>query len=266
MQAVGALLDGILDYAGLFPPAALTLDVALANFAEYRLHPHARMLARFVLPVPALATLPSGELPDSITLVVKGEDTALPQLPPQVQSLEVACSLAPGTSQGRFVFHELDWRSDFERAMDGLTGRAATGVKLRTGGLTPESIPPARQVARFLLAAAQRELPIKFTAGLHAPLPHFDASIGAQLHGFLNVFGAAFAAYSGQCTSVDELSTLLRESRAAEFKPGATRIDFAGFRFSAEAVGRLRRERVISFGSCSFLEPAEHLQALGWLD
>jgi hypothetical protein len=34
--------------------------------------------------------------------------------------------------------------------------------------------------------------------------------------------------------------------------------------FSREALRRLRATQLISFGSCSFLEPAQETRALGW--
>ena len=54
MSALGTLLDGLVDYAGLFPPAALPMDAAVANYARYRESSEREMLARFVLPVARL--------------------------------------------------------------------------------------------------------------------------------------------------------------------------------------------------------------------
>jgi len=51
------LLDKILDYAGLLPPAALSLPQALHNYADYRNEPEAWLLSRFVLPVRQLPEL-----------------------------------------------------------------------------------------------------------------------------------------------------------------------------------------------------------------
>ncbi len=45
-----ALLEGIVDYAGLFPPAGLALEQALENHAAYMRGEDAWMLGRFVLP------------------------------------------------------------------------------------------------------------------------------------------------------------------------------------------------------------------------
>ncbi|MEP6937693.1 MAG: hypothetical protein ABI871_06460 [Chthoniobacterales bacterium] len=45
-----ALLCGSIDYAGLFPPASLTLEPALRNHAAYVRSPDAWMLGAFILP------------------------------------------------------------------------------------------------------------------------------------------------------------------------------------------------------------------------
>jgi hypothetical protein len=52
-----ALLTGILDYAGLFPPAKLPLDQSVRNYARYRSDPEAWMLGRFICPAARLAEL-----------------------------------------------------------------------------------------------------------------------------------------------------------------------------------------------------------------
>ncbi|MBP7147296.1 MAG: hypothetical protein KBD01_07105 [Acidobacteria bacterium] len=52
-----ALLAGIIDYAGLFPPASLALDPAIRQYAAHRAEPESWMLARFVCPVARLAEL-----------------------------------------------------------------------------------------------------------------------------------------------------------------------------------------------------------------
>jgi hypothetical protein len=56
-RSLRALLAGIVDYAGLFPPARLPLDDALRNYARYRTELDAWMLGRFVCPAARLAEL-----------------------------------------------------------------------------------------------------------------------------------------------------------------------------------------------------------------
>lgn len=52
-----ALLKGLIDYAGMFPPASLPLQEAIYNYARYQTEPHAWMLGRFICPASKLAEL-----------------------------------------------------------------------------------------------------------------------------------------------------------------------------------------------------------------
>jgi hypothetical protein len=52
-----ALLSGIVDYAGLFPPAQLPLDQAIANYIRYRSEADRWMLGRFICPAARLTEL-----------------------------------------------------------------------------------------------------------------------------------------------------------------------------------------------------------------
>lgn len=61
-SSLRALLEGIIDYAGLFPPAKLPLDEAIRNYARYRAEPEAWMLGRFICPAARLAELAGSEL------------------------------------------------------------------------------------------------------------------------------------------------------------------------------------------------------------
>ena len=48
------LLRGLIDYAGLFPPASLDMADAVRNYAAYREGEHAWALGRFVVPAARL--------------------------------------------------------------------------------------------------------------------------------------------------------------------------------------------------------------------
>ena len=51
MHAVRLLLDSVLDYAGLFPPAKLEMQPTVSNFARYRKGADSWMLSRLIVPV-----------------------------------------------------------------------------------------------------------------------------------------------------------------------------------------------------------------------
>lgn len=60
-ESLRLLLSDLIDYAGLFPPAELSMTEAVGNFARYRSSEHARMLGRFILPLARL-----GEFHDAL--------------------------------------------------------------------------------------------------------------------------------------------------------------------------------------------------------
>src|SRR5215210_2028621 len=57
MSTIQTLLQGSIDYAGLFPPAELDMRTALENYARYSNGPSAWALGRFIVPVSRLDEL-----------------------------------------------------------------------------------------------------------------------------------------------------------------------------------------------------------------
>src|SRR5215510_12132363 len=74
-EALRALLSGLIDYAGLFPPASLDLPAAMRNYTAYRKGPHAWMLGRFVVP-DTLAKEVDSEFPLSVLTSDKKKEQA----------------------------------------------------------------------------------------------------------------------------------------------------------------------------------------------
>lgn len=56
-KAIETLMDGLIDYAGLFPPTALAMQAAVENYARYTRSEHAGFLGRFICPVTRLMDL-----------------------------------------------------------------------------------------------------------------------------------------------------------------------------------------------------------------
>lgn len=56
-ESLRAFLAELIDYAGLFPPAALPLAEAIENYGRYRQQPQAWMLSRFIVPAAKLGEL-----------------------------------------------------------------------------------------------------------------------------------------------------------------------------------------------------------------
>jgi hypothetical protein len=248
--ALRALLTEVIDYAGLYPPAALPLPIVEERYRGFRASPEAWMLNRLVLPV---AKLPEARLAADwrVTLLVEGDPGALPR---QVETIE---SKTPATYP-RPTYYELP----LDQVRDGF-------AKVRTGGLTPDAIPSSAELGEFLSTAAARKLAFKATAGLHhpirsvRPLTYAVDSPRAAMHGFLNVFGAAAMAWHGM--DPGHVVELLEERDPAAFVFTDEEFVWNGHRITTEQVHEARREFAHSFGSCSFEEPVSELRGLGLL-
>lgn len=82
MKTASALFDGMIDYAGLFPPAEFAMDEAFRRYLAHRRTGDGWMLARFVCPVarlPELETLieetATDDLPVKLAVLGRGGDT-----------------------------------------------------------------------------------------------------------------------------------------------------------------------------------------------
>lgn len=242
-----ALLSHLIDYAGLYPPAALPLEIVAERYRAFLASPDGWILNRLVLP---MAKLPSAHLANNwrITLLVDDEPGPLP---PQVETLETNLP------------HRLSLQTYCEAPIAEITDAFA---KVRTGGLTPDAIPSPAQLADFLVTAAARKLPFKATAGLHHPIRSMRAltyapdSPRAVMHGFLNVFTAAAFAWHGAHRSV--LIEILEETDPAEFRFGAKALEWHDHRLTADQIVHARHSFAHSFGSCSFEEPLGDLRQL----
>jgi len=146
------------------------------------------------------------------------------------------------------------------------TGRGAG--KIRTGGVTPEALLAGQTITDFMVACRELEIPYKATAGLHHPLPavrpltyEADAPVG-PMHGFLNVLAAAGLAIADGDATAGGLLPILDRSAPPEVSEKG--IDWTEVQLSVEAIRRGRSSGCLSFGSCSFDEPVDELEELGF--
>lgn len=295
--AVRALAAGLVDYAGLFPPAQLGMAEAMRNYAAYLSGPHAWMLGRFVAPVARLEEfdavaaelLPSGEgsVPWRIAALA-GEDLAADAQ----AALKFNCRHWAGSAIGHAVIDTIELRAapDFDaaaarakapdfftlyveiapgadaRSMLDSVQRAGARAKIRTGGVTTGAFPAPDDVLGFLAACAERRLAFKATAGLHHavraeyPLTYESDSARGTMYGFLNVFLAAAALIAG--AKGDEALAILLESDLSAFRFDDRGVTWHERLLSLEEIAR-SRELATSFGSCSFREPVDELLAAG---
>ena len=290
------LLEGLIDYAGLFPPAGLEMPGAVANFAAYRADELGWALGRFIVPVgrldefegagAALFPRSPAEAPWLISMLA-GRDAAH-----DAELIFAFNERHAHTATGRVVIDTLETRADTVAGIESAVRSVPSGVtvyveipitedpsdllaalagtdaraKVRTGGVTYDAFPAVRDVARFIRGAADQGVPFKATAGLHHPvrashpLTYAPDSPSGVMYGYLNVFMAAALAQQG--LSIGELEPLLEETDPHAFAFDDQAAGWRGQRADLDTLTRLRTRTAISFGSCSFVEPTEELTAI----
>jgi hypothetical protein len=287
-----AVLNGLIDYAGLFPPAGLSMPEAVRNFAAYQRREDAWALGRFVVPVSRLAEferalelLPESERLGSrwpLSALLGAEPRAdLDQVlvfnerhvhaGPEVEALETRAPEAAAIGAmlgimpaGLELFFELPLSASLPVLMEEV-GRAGARAKIRTGGVQPAEIPPPEDVLEFLEVAARARVPFKATAGLHHPvrgaarLTYERASPCATMHGYLNVILAAALLWHGR--PVEEARRLLLAEGRENLALGEEGIGWEGVTVALPEIARARREFVLAVGSCSFTEPVEEIES-----
>ena len=249
--ALKTLLDRLIDYAGLFPPAKLSLDDAVANYNQYLSGEYEWMLRWFVVGAAEL-----NKVPDSLDgrLSVLGE--AEQARAAVIESNSVVRAKCP-------VYCEVP--IDKLEELDAVK-RASCFAKVRSGGMKPEAIPSPASMAAFIVACAERRLAFKATAGLHhpvraqQPLTYESNAPRAVMHGFLNVLMASAFAWHGE----RDIEPIIAETdpRAFSFD------DCAHWRNNSLGLAEIRETRLNfmhAVGSCSFEEPVHDLKALGLL-
>lgn len=296
MQPLQHLLAELVDYAGLFPPAALGMSEVVGNYARYQSSHHRWMLARLVVPQARLPEFEhaaaEAELPPSrislLTPALDAEDNAFARAVEQLtafneRSVHAVDAVEVRVSDPGCIGRALQLPNDIRCFVEFPIAQLATSVaaiaelsaanrvfaKIRTGGVTPDLIPDCRSVAEFLCTCASCDVGLKATAGLHHPFraefpltyePGCDRGV---MHGFLNVFVGACLMRSGQVDQAG-LTEFLESCAPGELDVSPNAITWRDVRLDADSIAR-GREFAVSFGSCSFTEPVEDLDGLNLL-
>lgn len=144
-------------------------------------------------------------------------------------------------------------------------------AKIRCGGVEPSMFPSSENVAEFMLACKNANVPFKCTAGLHHPiraeqnLTYEDNPPRGIMHGFINVF---FAAAYVRATKKPDLGTavgIINEMDPKAFKFDEQGISHKNTKISNIELGQMREGFATSYGSCSIDEPIADLKAMGLL-
>ena len=296
--ALRTLVAGVVDYAGLFPPAALDMATAVANYATYRASDDAWMLGRFVVPVSrldewqaAVAALPpahreawhgarvsallSGEFsseaarmaafnadaPFGVRIDVAEGRTSTPD-----SVLATAAAMPDNVT----LYCELPHASDPLALLQAVRS-AHVRAKIRTGGVTPDAFPTPDEIVRFLRRCVEVGVTAKATAGLHHPLrgefrlTYAPDAVRGVMYGYLNVFLAAAALSIGADDAIAR--AILTETRRESFVVRDDAVVYAPdgvetVTLLQPSLASMRAGGVVAFGSCSFREPVDELAEL----
>jgi hypothetical protein len=296
VKAVDALLFGLVDYAGLFPPASESMRDALQNYASYRNGEDRSALGRFIVPISRLRELEDaarelmrrgrGSEPWRLSVLL-GDDVG----PAGQDILNFNNRHGPSSPEGHALIDVVELKAttvdDVQRRLEKIPdfftayleipiegnvaplvkaiARAGARAKVRTGGVTPASIPAAEAVIDFIAACQREGVPFKATAGLHHPvrgsyrLTYEPDSAVATMYGFLNIFIASALLYTGNSRNTAIAALEETDRRAFTFEDDA--IVWRDKRLTTDQLEAARRF-AISFGSCSFREPIDELRPL----
>jgi hypothetical protein len=293
--SVRAALGALIDYAGLFPPAQLSLAQAASEYRAARAGAHAWMLGRFILPA-QLLTEAASTIEGPLSVIVEPNVDALETVANarreglKIEALEVPLAKTVSPHRERLSRDEIldaigaleadiceqglrdvpafleipgsaPWRDAVGETLEAVA-RFGLNAKFRCGGVTEEAFPSVEELADVIAAAVAAHVPFKATAGLHHPVRHRDAATGFMMHGFLNLIAAASLA--------PQVDSETLESIVAEEEPGAFRFGDESFSWrhrslNLDELTRTRAGAFVSYGSCSFSEPVDDLAALGIL-
>jgi hypothetical protein len=290
-DVVRRLLAGAIDYAGLFPPAALGLDAAVENYLVYRTSGQASMLGRFVAPAARLDELArvieqrgardiraSAVLGGSIAADIdkaKAFNARLAAHSVTIDSLEAKADrpgaiyeMAAAATPGFEAFAELPLGAELDLLVSAVR-EAGIRAKVRTGGLTNDMFPSSRDVVRFIRACLDARVPFKATAGLHHAitgtyaLTYASDSPRGRMFGFLNVFLAAAFMVGG--LSNDDAILLLEERDRSAFTFAAGAVSWRGHSVDSQTIASTHTNAFRAVGSCSFHEPVDELRSMALL-
>jgi hypothetical protein len=303
-HAARILFEGLVDYAGLFPPAALSMPQVVRNYAHYRAGGTGWMLGRFVCTASALELfsekadplLPrdAGAIPWRLSVTGTGDLAAdlahiaafnerhrvcFEECGAVADAYEVKANsaadiarIAQSTPTDLTTYIEVALDDTLDAKLDAVAA-AGRRAKIRTGGTTADAIPTSANVVRFLRGCIARELPFKATAGLHHPItgPYRltyepEPPVG-RMFGFLTVLLAT--ALLGNGGSDADAIALLEETDAEQFDVNDIHLAWRGpegvVTFSRDTLLAVRTRALVSIGSCSFTEPVDESRALGWI-
>jgi len=287
-KSLRVLLNGLIDYAGLFPPAGLEMASAVRHYVAYAAGPQAWALGRFVLPLSQLAAfeaawahsiLPPSAKPWALSALIGpaiADDLAKIAVFNASQhaaalridcvevkantSADIAAIAQASPGSGLKIFVEIPSVPDPVDLIAALAEQRLF-AKIRTGGLTQAAFPAPNDVLRFMQCCIEHGVAFKATAGLHHPLRGdynltYEANCASgTMYGYVNVFLAAAMLAQDPQDYAPVAAALLLDEDASAFRFSEDGVIWRGNVITCQQLLHLRQHLALSFGACSFSEP-----------
>jgi len=290
VQPVTRLMTHLIDYAGLFPPAALRMTSAVHNYAAYQSSHDSWALGHFIVNASRLeefesevrecddrpwqlSALCSSALDDDLGAIeaFNARNRALRVVAVELKAAraEDIAAVAEGIPKDLQSYFEFPLSPDplpFIRALAAAGARA----KIRTGSTDANLFPSTQDVCAFLINCCRCNVAFKATAGLHHPFRgsyrltyEKDDGRTTVMHGFLTLFLGAVFLHAG--IRPELLPDLLAETSPEAFAFDEHGVSWRHHWASNEQIDEARARFAIAFGSCSFDEPLRALRHLNLL-
>ncbi len=296
-----AFTEGLFDYAGLYPPAALPIEDAVAEYVRILDSDDARLCGPFVVDpdrLPAVARAYHERTGEAVPVSLlagtrrplRDDIRQVAELPAAVRAqfrIDQIESRWPETSDSRptavlmedlvtesarlspeRLFFEIDpgsWQvADVATATTafGRGDQPRAGLKIRCGGPDPSAVPSVAHTGGFLRACSNAGAYFKATAGLHHAVRAWHDGFGGFQHGFFNVFAAACILKAHPGLDQLTLETILSDTVPHSFVFTNKALVWRHLSAPTAVVSQVRETGAMSIGSCSIAEPADELRQL----
>ncbi|HTX58816.1 MAG TPA: hypothetical protein VMH02_03990, partial [Verrucomicrobiae bacterium] len=300
-----AALSALVDYAGLFPPAALGMADAVAEYDAARRGPYAWMLGRFIVPASRLAELEgtiAGRQRFSVSAIVDADPDprrwfgAAQRRLTEIAGFRERDALRIETLEAALP-RLLSARDTFDAPVGqfaGLLSRAGLHDLPAYVELPRDERWPAL-LAGAMAAAARSRLGVKIRCGGAEPsaypsvaevaafvdaaaTEHVPFKATAGLHHPIRHWNASAgtamhgflnllaAAVFGHRLDLEAIEAIVAEEDAGAFSLGPRGFAWRGDEADEEEIALARAQDFVAYGSCSFDEPVEDLIALHILE
>ncbi len=279
---VDTLITGLFDYAGMFPPANLSLEEAVKEALSFNKTLKRPFLVRTegVFNATDIGSV-AGQLQRlssadretfKVTILLDAGDELSTKVKEVCQVLKASHQLQLAAVELKLSSKEhfdqvtelnktfpcvqiyLEPVKEIREEAIRFAEKEKLGIKVRAAGPTAVK---THELAALICKLASEKIPLKVTQGLHAPFISGDAPTGF-LSLALAVYFARVGANSNQIEEILRISGLNELGNTNEEQ----RLLFKDLELHIDKINDLNEEQILCIGSCSIREPDDYLKKL----